>query len=256
MTCFFLLDSKLIFFLTLCLFLVNARNLMHPGSNVEDCVLAGQYYSSLISPSVAQSMIKRAKFRHVKKHIVQEFVEGHQVETLDVQKTLDDCGISRGGYTQLFRIIKSTLKKQRIHSNILPKPFHVRKERLNLNEQVCDFIGQPYSVNGVFDSGSRNMVFSQANNIFYSLNTLQKTMVKYYDMTTLETNSVLKFVIKLDECEVLKEKKMERVTITLMNRALSPSLDNEGRVDKKDPKHFSVQSENHIWWLGCFQVCH
>ena len=58
----------------------------------------------------------------------------------------------------------------------------------------------------------------------------------------------MKFVIKLDECEVVKEKKMERVTITLMNGALDTSL-NEASL-----KYFSVQLEKHIWWLGLFQV--
>ena len=41
---------------------------------------------------------------------------------------------------------------------------------------------------------------------------------------------------------------MERVSITLMNRALDP------RIIPNDPKYFSVQSENDIWWLAAFEV--
>ena len=52
----------------------------------------------------------------------------------------------------------------------------------------------------------------------------------------------------------MKQKKMKRVTITLMNRALKPILDAGGNIDKKHPDYFSVQSENHIWWLGSFEV--
>ena len=59
---------------------------------------------------------------------------------------------------------------------------------------------------------------------------------------------ILKFVIKLDESEIVKGQKMEHVSITLMNRALDPC------VTSKDPKYFSVQSENNIWWLAAFEV--
>ena len=44
-------------------------------------------------------------------------------------------------------------------------------------------------------------------------------------------------MIKLDESEIVKGQKMERVSITLMNRALDPG------VTPKDPKYFSVQSK-------------
>ena len=44
-------------------------------------------------------------------------------------------------------------------------------------------------------------------------------MVEFYNVTLEECKGVLKFVVKLDECEIVKEKKIERVTITLMNWA-------------------------------------
>ena len=76
-------------------------------------------------------------------------------------------------------------------------------------------------------------------------------MVKFYGLTFEECKGILKFVIKLDECEVAKEKKMsERVTITLMSRALDTSL------TEASSKYFSVQSEKHIWWLGSFEYDH
>lgn len=34
----------------------------------------------------------------------------------------------------------------------------------------------------------------------------------------------------------------------LMNRALYPS------ITRKDPRYFSVQSKNEIWWLVAFEV--
>ena len=62
----------------------------------------------------------------------------------------------------------------------------------------------------------------------------------------MECGGILKFVLKIDKCELLKCKKMERVMITLMNRALDSS------ITKKDPRFFSVQSENNILPLGSF----
>ena len=34
------------------------------------------------------------------------------IHSLDIQKTLDDCGISRRGYTQLFGVIKNALVEE------------------------------------------------------------------------------------------------------------------------------------------------
>lgn len=56
------------------------------------------------------------------------------------------------------------------------------------------------------------------------------------------------FVLKLDEAEIINGKKFERVSLTLMNRALDPS------IQKNSAKYFSVQSEQEIWPIACFQV--
>lgn len=56
------------------------------------------------------------------------------------------------------------------------------------------------------------------------------------------------FVLKLDEAEIIHEQKLERVSITLMNRALDP------RFVKGSSEYFSVQSEREIWPVAAFQV--
>ena len=73
-------------------------------------------------------------------------------------------------------------------------------------------------------------------------------MIQFYDITQEECNEILKFVIKLDESEIVKVQKMEGVSITLMNRDLDLG------VAPEDPKYFSVQYENDIWWLAAFEV--
>lgn len=57
------------------------------------------------------------------------------------------------------------------------------------------------------------------------------------------------FVLKMDEAEIVKHQKMERVSVTLMNRAL-----HEPQLSKEDPRYFSVQAEGDIWPVGTFQV--
>lgn len=56
------------------------------------------------------------------------------------------------------------------------------------------------------------------------------------------------FVLKLDEAEIVHGKKFERVSMTLMNRALDPAM------TKDSEKYFSVQSEQEIWPITCFEV--
>lgn len=82
-------------------------------------------------------------------------------------------------------------------------------------------------------------------------------MVKFYEVIVKETCRELVFVIKLDECELLNQKKsnnnLDRALNTIRNQE-DPIPNEEGPTDKGHPSFFSVQSENNIWWLGNFQV--
>ena len=61
------------------------------------------------------------------------------------------------------------------------------------------------------------------------------------------------FVLKLDECQIVKGRRLERMSITLMNEALACAKQSSTGVQTSSPS-FSVQSENDIWWLGAFEV--
>ena len=67
-------------------------------------------------------------------------------------------------------------------------------------------------------------IYDSWNNVFVELQQLHKRMVELYNIILEECKGFLKFVVKLDACEMVKEKKIERVIITLMNRALDPSI--------------------------------
>ena len=51
-----------------------------------------------ISPSMASSMIKCTNYKYLTSTIVSDFVDKSIIHTRDVQKRIDDCVISRGGY--------------------------------------------------------------------------------------------------------------------------------------------------------------
>jgi hypothetical protein len=86
------------------------------------------------------------------------------------------------------------------------------------------------------------------NNLWYDLEQVLQLMVRYYGIYIEGACGKLIVVLKLDEMELVKNGKYERVSIILMNRALDPNL------DKTSDKYFQVQSEDHLFWLGIFRV--
>ena len=62
------------------------------------------------------------------------------------------------------------------------------------------------------------------NNVWVDLEKTLQAMVKFYDISIEEAHGKLVFVIKLDEMELINDEKYERVSITLMNRAMDKIL--------------------------------
>ena len=82
------------------------------------------------------------------------------------------------------------------------------------------------------------------------------------------------FVLKLYECQIVKRRKLERVSITLMNRAIkqnpeqvdkcfdfhaqgsiggfTSASNNRRRLNGKD--YYGVQSDKNIWWMAAFEL--
>jgi len=56
----------------------------------------------------------------------------------------------------------------------------------------------------------------------------------------------LMFCIKLHEAEIVHAQKFERMSLTLMNRAL------DNNIDPQSEKYFSMQSEGEIWPIAAF----
>ena len=88
-----------------------------------------------------------------------------------------------------------------------------------------------------YEKNNKKSIFHYTifNNIWMDLRKIQKAMVKMYGITVDKCNGLLKFVIKLDEAQIQKCQKMERVSISLMNRAIEYS-----KGSREDPG-FKVQ---------------
>ena len=180
---------------------------MHLEKENIDPERAKASYSSLVSPSLAKELLGWSKFKKVRQKSIQDFVDDTKVENLDIQKVMDDCGIRKAGYSNMFKAVKRKLKEKKVSSILLPMPAQVRKSRRDLNEEVAAFLGPSIHIRADFQSGNRKVNFNDSNNIFFDLQTLQKYMVKFYNISQCEVESKLIFVLKLDKCEILKQKK-------------------------------------------------
>ena len=165
-----------------------------------------------------------------------------------VHAIMDETCISNQGYNSLYKCMSSKGKMKKVC--LLPKPMWVNTRRHEVNTDVLNKLGVPFHIHATFNVKDREVVFNEHTNIFFDIEALQRYAVQFFEVTTAECSGVLKFAMKIDKRELLKCKKMKRVTITSMNRALDSS------ITKKDARFFSVQSKNNILPLGSFQVAY
>lgn len=202
----------------------------------------------LVSSKVAKELLQEKKFKVVQRDVVDQFISQNHIAIEHVQSAMDESGISRKGYALLQKTVRTAFKAKGITPKLLPTTTDVWKLRHRLNEKQNDYVGSPYHITNEY-KGKRGVVkYDEFNNIFMDLEMMQRRMVEFYNITHAETKGVLNFVLKMDECEILNEQKMERVAITLMDRAMV-------NMPKDDPLYFFVQSEMNHWWLGSFLVC-
>ena len=211
------------------MFLSYCREILRLGEvNENSNLIPVKQIKGLVSEVVVKSLIDEKKFKKVKRDAVEKFISESRVDVEKIQEALDMSGVSRKGYASIFNIVSSTLKDKRIKCVLLPTPSVVWCQRGLLNQEIDDFIGQYLHIENVYEGAKGKTVYDPFNNIFVELQQLQRRMVEFYNITLEECKGLLKFVVKLDECEIVKEKKIERVTITLMNRALDSSITKTG----------------------------
>ena len=147
------------------------------------------------------------------------------MDTEKVQKTIDTIGLSRKAYREIFQLIQKKFEKAKVRATFLPRPSSVKQCKKKTNQKIFELLGNPYCIRETYISKDSEKVYDEYNNIFFDLVSLQKAMIKFHNLSHEESSRIAQFVIKLDETEIIKCKKLERVSITLMNRALKNPTD-------------------------------
>lgn len=93
------------------------------------------------------------------------------------------------------------------------------------------------------------MVRKESCDVSFSLPLMTFT---YYLFFLVVLGTKLVFVLKLDECQIVKQRRLERMSVTLMNEAMF--LAKRTSMEEEHTPSFSVQSEKEIWWLGAIEV--
>lgn len=216
----------------------------------------GSIIANMLPSEIVELALSQPKHKRLATKIVRECLEDVKKEfsSEDAQIMCDKFGISNEAYSNLYKRLDASFVTVLKRKNLLPlpRPYHVRETKKVMNESVMETIGEPEHLCHIqtFKFSSKEVSFKlhKHNNFILDVIKLQIAMVKFYNMSVLECGGKLKFVLKLDESEIVKGQKMERVSLTLMNRALDSS------ISSNSPNYFSVQSENEIWWLAAFEV--
>ena len=209
-----------------------------------------------MSKDMFRSTLSHSKFTFVTDAMMQEQLQNvkNAFTATDAQGMCDKVGLSRDSYTMIYKKMAGNFKTIFQNKRVTPIlcPNSVKKARQVLNNNVLELIGEPKHIvhKHVFMHGANEVTFelNANNNFVLDVCKLQAAMVKFYGMSVVECGGTLKFVLKLDESEIVKNQKLERVSLTLMNRAL------DAVIKPGDPWYFSVQSENDIWCLAAFEV--
>ena len=222
----------------------------------ENCPDFVDLCKKVLKKSNMEAMLKQPEFHALRKEVVNQFIANLRIDVKDVQGVCDDRAISREAYASIFKVLREGMLNVGIKKTVVPRPFHVMKERALRNTKIVDSLGNAYHLEAMHEVASKNkkkvpseiIPLIRNNNMWYDLERVLQLMVRYYDISTEEACGKLVVVLKLDEMELVNMEKYERVSITLMNHALDPSL------DKTSDKYFQVQSEEHLFWLGIFRV--
>jgi hypothetical protein len=92
---------------------------------------------TVLKKSDIKSMLKQPEFDALRKEVVNQFIANLTIDVKDVQGVCDDRGINREAYASLFKVLREGMLNVRIKKILVPRPFHVQKERGLRNKKNC-----------------------------------------------------------------------------------------------------------------------
>lgn len=195
--------------------------------------------------------LKGDRFKTVKKAITQEYMclVKQELTAENVQKALDEGGGTNQCWTAIFKAFDSAFNAVGLSARkCIPCP-HAQR-------QVCGYMNEAFAAMNPSmvteedrepaDAGDEDAKIM--SNIQLDITALLQTLVHLYGITAQEVDGTLKVCLKLDETIWAGDRKMERLTVTVMNRALV------GKDACEEELWFHVQSERELWPVGMFEV--
>ena len=116
----------------------------------------------------------------------------------------DSARISFKTYEALYQVITLGHKKKGL-SRLLPTPYSVSLSKKCAKNDVASLLGGFQCVHDAMPlDNSKSFCYNKFNNVYIDLLKLQESMIRFYGLTQEECDSKVIFVMKLDECQVVK----------------------------------------------------
>lgn len=139
-------------------------------------------------------------------------------------ETCDAAGVSRKGYEAIYKSISLALKDKGLLRPLLPIPYNITMAKKCANSDIASMLGGFKCVLETLPLPKTNSFqYNNVNNVYVDVEILQRAMIMCYDLTHEECDGKVIFVLKLDECQIVKGHKLERVSLTLMDTGKSSS---------------------------------
>lgn len=202
----------------------------------------------------------------IQKHLLKDLLD--IISPAQILSICDTAGISDKGYAAMYQCVTRGLRAKGVTRSLLPTPYSISMARKLANANVGSLFGGYKWVEGAMPiSPAKSYEYNRFNNIYINVEALQKAMILFYDLSLQETGGKAIFVLKLDECQVVKGQRLERTSLTLMSRALRQQglhhtpdehdMENVAQgTSRRKQDYFGVQSEKNIWWQAAWTLPH
>jgi len=158
-----------------------------------------QVLASLLSKKEMETMISSPQLTSTATKTTNQYLQkiGHSVGLHDILETCDQTRITHRGYEAIYKKFKAgaTTTIKGLQVSCLLNLHSVRNLREEMNKNLRKLIGDYYNLHCSIDisvtsktNNMKNITFTDHNNFFYDLESVQRTMVKLYRITPEDTS--------------------------------------------------------------------
>ena len=126
---------------------------------------------------VTKNLLEEKRFKKAKEKFLESFLRDSTLDANEVQKVIDNIGISRDAYNQILQLVQNKFKEGKTKTTILPRPSFIKEIRIKINEHVFNLLGNPLHITATYQGKEKR--YDQFNNIFFDLISVQKAMIKF-----------------------------------------------------------------------------